>query len=159
MNHEGTIVFSKQGFITVGKGRGQASDYVSHDSFVLNGINKQIFSNLPLFQKFQTLKTFKQWKYNARYSRFLRTREVLCRNLVPSKVQFAEAFALITAAMNEIQDLKFLEIKKNAIFARKQQSLFEKCEKVDIIKSQADLQRILHYIINILTSLKTTIQK
>lgn len=43
MNHEGTIVFSKQGFITVGKGRNQPSDYISHDNFVLEGINKQIF--------------------------------------------------------------------------------------------------------------------
>ena len=126
MNHEGTTVFSKQGFIKVGKGRGQPSDYISHDNFILNGINKQIFSNLPLFQKFPLLKTFKQWKYNARQSRYIRTREILCKNLICSKPQFAESFSLITCAINEIKDLKFLEIKRNAIFGRKQQSLLEK---------------------------------
>lgn len=126
MNHEGTVVFSKQGFITVGKGRGQPSEYISHDNFILNGINVQIFQNLPLFTKFQMLKTFKQWKYSARYNRYLRTRTNLCKNLVLSKPQFSEAFGLIVIALNEIKDLKFLEIKRNAVFARKQQSLLEK---------------------------------
>ena len=88
LNHEGTTVFSKQGLITVGKGRGQPSDYISHDNFVREGINKQIFSNLPVFRKFTILKTFKQWKYAAQYKKFLRTRESLCRSLVPSKPQF-----------------------------------------------------------------------
>ena len=159
MNHEGTVVFSKQGFITVGKGRGQPSEYVSHDNFILNGINVQIFQNLPLFSKFQLLKTFKQWKYSSRYNRYLRTRANLCKNLVSSKPQFSEAFGLIVIALNEIKDLKFLEIKKNAVFARKQQSLLEKWEKVDIIKALADLQRLLLKITNYLTQLKTTIQK
>ena len=146
MNHEGTTVFSKQGFIMVGKGRGQPSEYVSHDNFVLNGINKQIFSNLPIFSKFQLLKTFKQWKYNSAYNRYLRKRESLCKNLISSKPQFAEGFAMITVCINQIKDLKPLEIKKGVIFARKQQSLIEKTEKVDIIKSQADLAKILYTI-------------
>lgn len=126
MNHEGITVFSKQGFIKVGKGRHQPSDYVSHDNFILDGMNRQIFSNLPLFKKFQLLKTFKQWKFNANYSRYLRKREVLCKNYIPSKPQFAQGYAYITEAINEIKNLKFLEIKKNAIFGRKQQSLLEK---------------------------------
>lgn len=159
MNHEGTTVFSKQGFIKVGKGRGQPSDYVSHDNFVLNGINKQIFSNLPIFSKFQMLKTFKQWKYNSTYNRFLRKRESLCKNLIPSKPQFSEGFAMITVWINQIKDLKLLEMKKGVIFARKQQSLIEKTEKVDIIKSQADLAKILYTIKNILSQHKTAILK
>jgi hypothetical protein len=146
INHEGTTVFSKQGFIKVGKGRHEASDYVSHDNFVLYGINKQIFSNLPLFQKFPLLKIFKQWKFNTKYNRYLRSREQLCRHLVPSKPQFSEGFMMITTAINEIKDLKFIEVKKSWIFARKQQSLVEKTEKVDIIKSQGDLSKILHRI-------------
>lgn len=102
---------------------------------------------------------FKQWKYNARYNKYLRTREMLCKNLVPSKPQFAEGHSMITCAVNEIKDLKFLEIKKSAIFARKQQSLIEKTEKVDIVKSQADLSKILYRIKNVLTTIKNTIQK
>lgn len=126
MNHEGTVVFSKQGFIKVGKGRHEPSDYISHDNFILNGINKQIFSNLPLFKKFPLLKIFKQWKFNTNNCRYLRKREMLCKNLILSKPQFAEGFASVTCSINEIKDLKFLEIKKNAIFGRKQQSLLEK---------------------------------
>lgn len=129
MNHEGTIVFSKQGFIKVGKGRSQPSDYISHDNFVRDGINKQIFSNLPIFRKFQVLKLFKQWKYNAQYNKFLKTREVLCKNYIPSKPQFAEGFSMITTAINDIKDLKMIEIKKSAMFSSKQQSLCEKTEK------------------------------
>jgi hypothetical protein len=159
MNHEGTTVFSKQGFIMVGKGRGAASDYISHDSFVLDGINKQIFSNLHLFSKFQMLKTFKQWKYSAQHTKYLKTRELLCKNLIASKPQFSKGYVMINEAINDIKDLKFIEIRKTAIFARKQQSLIEKTEKVDIIKSQADLSKILYRIKNVMKQLKDTIQK
>ena len=136
MNHEGITVFSKQGFIKVGKGRHQPSDCISHDNYILNGINRQIFSNLPLFKKFALLKTFKQWKFNANYNRYLRKREVLCKNYILSKPQFAEGYTMITSAINEIKDLKFIEIKKNAIFGRKQQSLLEKCEKLMLSKAK-----------------------
>jgi len=159
LNHEGTTVFSKQGLIMVGKGRNMPSDYISHDNLVLNGINKQIFSNLPLFRKFQILKTFKQWKYAAQYKKFLRTRETLSRHLVSSKPQFAEGYVKINEAISEIKDLKFMEIRKSVIFARKQQSLVEKTEKVDIVKSHADLSKILYRIKTILKNLKETIQK
>ena len=159
LNHEGTTVFSKQGLIMVGKGRSMPSDYISHDNLVLNGINKQIFSNLPLFRKFQMLKTFKQWKYASQYKKYLRTREALSRHLVPSKPQFAEGYVKINAAISEIKDLKFLEIKKSTIFARKQQSLIEKTEKADIIKNQGDLAKILYRIKIVLKQLKDTIQK
>lgn len=159
MNHEGITVFSKQGFIKVGKGRHQPSEYISHDNFILNGINRQIFSNLPLFKKFTLLKTFKQWKFNANYNRYLRKREVLCKNYIPSKPQFAEGYTMITSAINEIKDLKFIEIKKNAIFGRKQQSLLEKCEKVDVVKSQSELKSILYRIKNIIIQIKQDIQK
>lgn len=159
MNHEGTTVFSKQGFVMVGKGRHEPSDYVSHDNFILEGMNKQIFSNLPLFQKFPILKVFKQWKYNTKYSRYLRNREILCKHLVPSKPQFAQSFMMVTMAINEIKDLKLIEVKKSYIFARKQQSIVEKTEKVDIIKSQADLSKILHRIKNILQTTRNSIQK
>jgi hypothetical protein len=159
MNHEGTTVFSKQGFIMVGDGRGQPSDYISHDNFVLDGINKQIFSNLPIFRKFQMLKTFKQWKYSAQYNKYLKTRELLCKNLIASKPQFSEGYVMINEAINDIKDLKFVEIKRSAIFARKQVSLIEKTEKTDILKSQADLSKILYRIKNVLKQLKDTIQK
>lgn len=104
------------------------------------------------------LKTFKQWKYSARYNRYLRTRTNLCKNLVLSKPQFSEAFGLIVIALNEIKDLKFLEIKRNAVFAKATVTAW-KMRKVDIIKALADLQRILQKITNYLTQLKTTIQK
>lgn len=84
---------------------------------------------------------------------------MLCNNLPLSKPQFAEAFRKITQAINEIKDLKFVDLKYNANFARKQQSLIEKCEKVDIVKSQTELQRIVYRIKSILTTLKTTIQR
>lgn len=157
MNHEGTTVFSKQGLITVGKGRGIPSDYISHDNLVRDGMNKQIYSNLPIFRKFQILKTFKQWKYAAQYKKYQRTREFLTRSLIPSKPQFAEGYVLINQAINEIKDLRFLDIKKSAIFARKQQSLTEKTEKLDILKSQGDLSKILYRVKIILKQLKDTI--
>lgn len=157
-NNEGTTVFSKQGLIMVGKGRGMPSDYISHDNLVLNGINKQIYSNLPLFSKFQILKTFKQWKYAAQYKKFLRTREALSRNLIPSKPQFSEGYVKINEAISEIKNLKFIEIKRGVIFARKQQSLIDKTEKVDIVKNQADLSKILYRIKIVLKQLKDTIQ-
>ena len=63
LDHKGTIVFSKAGFITVGgKEKNATSEYISHDMFIREGINKQIFSNNPFFKKFQMMKTFKQWK-------------------------------------------------------------------------------------------------
>lgn len=72
MNHEGTTVFSKQGFIKVGKGRNQPSDYVSHDDFVLEGINKQIFANLPLFRKLRPGSLYSKAKvtYNMTWTCF-----------------------------------------------------------------------------------------
>ena len=63
LDHEGTIVFSKAGFVTVGgKEKNATSEYISHDMFILEGINRQIFSNNPFFKKFQMMQTFKQWK-------------------------------------------------------------------------------------------------
>ena len=65
----------------------------------------------------------------------------------------------INEAISEIKDLKFLEVKKSAIFARKQQSLLEKTEKGDIVRSQADLSKILYRIRMTLKKIKDTILK
>jgi hypothetical protein len=52
-------------------------------------------------------------------------REKLARNLIWSKPQFAKGYAIISEKLNELKNLKFIEIRKNTIYGKKQQSTLE----------------------------------
>ena len=58
-NHAGIVVFSKEGFVTVGKERNATSDFISNEQFINNGVNDFILMEVPFFKKFLALKIFK----------------------------------------------------------------------------------------------------
>ncbi len=51
-NHGGIVVFSKNGFVNVGKNKGQMSTVVTNQEFITNGITNFILKDLPFFKKF-----------------------------------------------------------------------------------------------------------
>lgn len=51
-NHAGVVVFSKSGFVTVGKERNATSDFISNEDFITHGVNTFILKDIPFFKKF-----------------------------------------------------------------------------------------------------------
>jgi hypothetical protein len=59
INHAGIMVFSKNGFIKVGKEKNATSDFISNKQFIENGVNNLLLKDLPFFKKFQSMRFFK----------------------------------------------------------------------------------------------------
>ena len=76
-NHAGVVVFSKNGFVTVGKDKNAISDFKSNQQFIEEGVDDLILKELPFFKKFQSMRIFKQWKFRARWNYYCRKREQL----------------------------------------------------------------------------------
>ena len=157
-NHAGVVVFSKQGFVTVGKEKNATSDFISNEQFIQTGVNRYLLKDIPFFKKFQALKTFKQWKYIMRGNAFARKRIQLSDALHFSKPIFAERYQNLVSEVNTIRTLPFMEIKSNVIYGKKQQSMLdERCkEKLDISKKH--LEGILKRIKECVAGLKKEIE-
>ncbi len=74
-NHAGIVVFSKHGFVTVGKAKNATSNFISNEDYITEGVNKFILGDLPFFKKFHAMKIFKQWKYIMKWNAYARKRE------------------------------------------------------------------------------------
>lgn len=59
VNHAGIVVFSKAGFVTVGKTKNATSNFVSNEDYIVDGVNKYILKDLPFYKKFHAMKIFK----------------------------------------------------------------------------------------------------
>lgn len=58
-NHAGIVVFSKNGFVAVGKEKNAQSNFISNQEFVENGVTNKILKDVPFFKKFQSMRLFK----------------------------------------------------------------------------------------------------
>jgi hypothetical protein len=74
-NHAGIVVFSKNGFVNVGKSKGMMSNVVTNQEFITNGVSNFILKDLPFFKKFHAMKIFKQWKYIMKWNAYSRKRQ------------------------------------------------------------------------------------
>lgn len=74
-NHGGIVVFSKQGFVTVGKAKNATSNFVSNEQYITEGIENYLLKDLPFYKKFHAMKIFKQWKYIMKWNAYSRKRE------------------------------------------------------------------------------------
>ena len=88
-NHAGIVVFSKQGFVTVGRAKGATSNFISNEEFITEGVNKYILKDIPFFKKFHAMKAFKQWRYIMRGNAFARKRLALANTLHLAKPIFS----------------------------------------------------------------------
>lgn len=104
------------------------------------------------------LKTFKQWKIQARRNHYIRKRAQLSKNFIFSKPQFSQYYGYIMPAINSLKPLEFIELKKNFIYGKKQQStLDEKCEKI-LQESSIKIMNILRTVNNNMEELKKEIK-
>eukprot|EP00347_Sterkiella_histriomuscorum_P003578 403363751 len=158
-NHAGIVVFSKQGFVTVGKEKNATSDFISNDEFIQNGVNNFILSEIPFFKKFQAMKIFKQWKYIMRWNVYQRKRVRLAESFFFAKPIFAEKYSNIISDVNTIRTLPFMEIKKNITYGKKQQSMLDERCKSKLNESKDLLDRLLGNIKSTLFNLKAEIQE
>ena len=127
-NHGGIVVFSKQGFVTVGKAKGATSNFISNEEFINDGVNKYILKDIPFFKKFQAMKVFKQWKYIMKWNAYSRKRLLLANTLHLAKPVFSERYPVMIPLLNNIRTLSFIDIKHNVTYGKKQQHLLEdKC--------------------------------
>ena len=58
-NHAGIVVFSKAGFVTVGKTKNATSNFISNEEYIVDGVNKYILKDLTFYKKFHAMKIFK----------------------------------------------------------------------------------------------------
>ncbi len=156
-NHAGNIVFSKQGFVQVGKERNQTSDFTSHEDFIQIGMNKQVFGNIPFFKKYRALKTFFQWKFAARWNVYSRNRAALSNNWPFAKPIFTERYNVIIPSLNKMKELEMVEIRNGVVYGKKQQSTLEdKCTRA-LEKSRGDLDDIMKTVEEQLLEMKEEI--
>jgi hypothetical protein len=128
VNHEGVVVFSKQGFVTVGRSKNATSDFITKEDFIKEGVNNYMLRDIPFFKKFHAMKVFKQWKYIMKWSAYSRKRDQLANNLHLAKPMFSERFHQVVPLLNKIRTLPFVDIKHNVTYGKKQQQLLEdKC--------------------------------
>jgi len=104
-DHSGTVVFSKNGFVVVGKEKNATSDFISNEQFISEGVNNYIFKDIPFFKKFQIMKLFKQWKYTMRWNAYQRKREKLMETYFFAKPIFSQTFTEFIPRVNAIRAL------------------------------------------------------
>ena len=149
-NHAGIVVFSKQGFVTVGKQKNATSNFVSNEQYINEGVENFLLKDLPFYKKFHAMKIFKQWKYIMKWNAYSRKREQLANNFHLAKPIFAERYDQIIPHLNNVRTLPFIDIKPNVTYGKKQQLLLEeKClDQLQISKNVLaldlkELKRIL----------------
>lgn len=130
-NNAGTVVFSKNGFVSVAKDKNAMTDFISNDQYIEDGVTNQILKEIPFFKKFQPMRFFKQWKTIMRRNAYERKRQKLAENYIFSKPVFSEKYRELIPAMNSISNLSLIEIQPNITYGKKQQSTLEdKCKTV-----------------------------
>lgn len=130
-NNAGTVVFSKNGFVSVAKDQSQITRFISNDQFIEDGVTNQILKEIPFFKKFQSLRFFRQWKTVMRLNAYERKRQKLAANFVFAKPVFAEQYPKLVPALNAISGLSLIEIQPNVTYGKKQQSTLEdRCKTV-----------------------------
>jgi hypothetical protein len=75
--HGGQIVFTKGGFISIAADKNSATEMITKEQYITDGIDQLMYNQVPFFRKFSALKTFKQWKQKMQRNVFLRTRAKL----------------------------------------------------------------------------------
>lgn len=130
-NSAGTVVFSKNGFVSVAGTQNQRTDFISNDQYIEDGVTNQILKEIPFFKKFQPLRFFKQWKTTMRLNAYERKRQKLAENLLFARPVFSERYPKLIPALNAISDLTLIEIQPNVTYGEKQQTTFEeRCRAV-----------------------------
>jgi hypothetical protein len=118
-NHAGIVVFSKQGFVNVGRQKNATSTFVSNEQFITDGVNKYILRDLPFFKKFHAMKIFKQWKYIMKWNAYARKREQLANSLHLAKPIFSQCYPTIIPLINNVRTLPFVDIKQIVTYGKK----------------------------------------
>lgn len=130
-NNAGTVVFSKNGFVSVARDQHSITNFISNDQYIEDGVTNQILKDVPFFKKFQSMRFFKQWKTIMRLNAYERKRVMLAENYIFAKPVFSEKVPKLIPAMNAISALSLIEIQPNVTYGKKQQStLEERCKTV-----------------------------
>jgi hypothetical protein len=156
-NHGGIVVFSKQGFVTVGKAKNATSNFMSNEQYITEGVENFILKDLPFYRKFHAMKTFKQWKYIMKWNAYTRKREQLANSFHLAKPIFAERYDKMIPHLNNVRTLQFVDIKPNVTYGNKQQLILgEKC--LDMVHvSKGILANDLRELKRVLEELKAEI--
>ena len=158
-NHGGIVVFSKNGFVNVGKNKGQISNVVTNQEFITEGVNNYMLKDLPFFKRFKALKTFKQWKYIMKWNAYTRKRLSLANSLHLAKPIFSERYSSLVPLINTLRTLPFVEIRHNVTYGKKQQIILEDTCAEIVKTSRQQLNRTLKNIFDIICKLKQEIQE
>jgi hypothetical protein len=156
-NHGGIMVFSKQGFVTVGRAKNATSNFITKEDFIKEGVNNYMLRDIPFFKKFQATKTFKQWKYIMKWNAYSRKREQLANSLHLAKPMFSERFPQVMPLLNKVRTLPFVDIKHNVTYGKKQQQLLEDKCMHQLQLSKKELAGILKIVKEKLDGLKKEI--
>ena len=120
------MVFSHQGFIKLARHKGEATDFISKEQFIDEGVTMQVLRDIPFFKKFLSMKVFKRWRYTARGRHYQQCRDALAHNFMFAKPVFSERFMPLISKINETRFLQPIVIEYPQQYGKHQQQLFHR---------------------------------
>lgn len=145
------MVFSHQGFIKLARHDREATDFISKEAFIDEGVTMQVLRDIPFFKKFLSMKVFKAWRYSARARHYNQCRAALAHNFMFAKPVFSERFMPLVTKINETRFLQPIVIEYPQQYGKHQQyTIEERCETACANSTKAlenqltDIKRLLH---------------